>query len=283
MMNPLADLYTIGLELLLPVLVLMLGALVLGTLIGYWNSPVPQNTTRLLHTELELLRKKLADAEDKVAVSGSIMSQRLAAREEEVIAERRALEQQITSLNAQVTSLKMALVAARRTVPAASDVSAMRHAERIAADPALLARISDLERVVARVPALLKEVDDLRRLLASEQADASPAQTRPAAKATPSTNYTALSKTFGKRIAKDDLKMVEGIGPKIAEHLGKHGLKTWGDVASAKPEQLKQVLSEAGDRFQLHDPSSWPKQCRLMVEDRWEELRKYQRKLSSAR
>lgn len=283
MINPLADLYTIGLELLLPVLVLMLGALVLGTLIGYWNSPVPQNTTRLLHTELELLRKKLADTEDKVAVSGSIMSQRLAAREEEVLAERRAFEQQITSLNAQVTSLKMALVAARRTVPAAPHVSATRHVDRIAADPADLARIADLERVVARVPALLQEVDDLRRLLAAEQTDASPVAIKPPLKTPSPAKYSALSKTFGKRIAKDDLKMVEGIGPKIAEHLGKHGMKTWSDVATAKPEQLKQLLSEAGDRFQLHDPSSWPKQCRLMVEDRWEELRKYQRKLSSAR
>ncbi|MBK6754141.1 MAG: hypothetical protein IPG69_11255 [Flavobacteriales bacterium] len=283
MMNPFADIHTLGLELLLPVLVLMLGALVLGTLIGYWNGPLPKYATTPLHLELEKLRKQLTDTEDELAVASSILSQRAAARAEEMGSERRALEQQITSLNAQVNSYKVALVAARRTVPAAMGPSATKHMDKVVADPSHLARIADLERVVARVPALLKEVDDLRRLLASEQVAPSRASTEHTPKVPSPAHYSALSKTYGRRIAKDDLRLVEGIGPKIAEHLGKHGLKTWSDVATAKPEELKRLLSEAGDHFHMHDPTSWPKQCRLMVEDRWEELRKYQRKLSSAR
>ena len=71
---------------------------------------------------------------------------------------------------------------------------------------------------------------------------------------------------------------MDGIGPKIAEQLQKNGLRTWADVAAAEPARLREVLDEAGEHYHLHDPSTWPEQCKLMVENRWEELRRYQGK-----
>ncbi|MBK8497639.1 MAG: hypothetical protein IPL52_02180 [Flavobacteriales bacterium] len=265
MINPTAELYTAGIACLLPVLVMLMGSLLLGTAIGHWFGPEPKDISAPLHAEIQALGEKLDEAEAKLAVSTSIMMQRSALRDEDAAAARMVVQEEIAALNAQNSSLKMALAAARR--PAPPDP---RPQDPVMADPKLLARIADLESAARRVPALLKEVHDLRGLFTSETASGTP-------------DYAAVSRAFGKRIVPDDLKLVEGIGPKIAEHLGKHGLRSWSEVAKAKPEEIRKVLAEAGDRFLLHDPSSWPKQCRLMVEQRWEELRKYQRQMQRAR
>jgi predicted flap endonuclease-1-like 5' DNA nuclease len=94
-----------------------------------------------------------------------------------------------------------------------------------------------------------------------------------------SIDYGAISSLFGKKIKADDLKLVEGIGPKIEQLFHKAGLKTWAAVASSKIEKLKKILHDGGERFQMHDPGTWPKQCQLMVQNKWAELRTYQDKL----
>ncbi len=77
-------------------------------------------------------------------------------------------------------------------------------------------------------------------------------------------------------VLKDDLKIIEGIGPKIEELLKTNGIKSWSDLASSNTEELKKVLTIGGDRFQMHDPSSWTGQAALAVEGKWVELEKYQ-------
>lgn len=258
MINPFADPYAVGLTVLLPTLVLLFGALVLGTLIGYTHGPKPKESGAFLSAQLERMRGQLSAAESRMSTTAAVMKQRQVLREEELAAERRALEQEIAALNAECESLRMALAAARRTVPVEGKANS--------ADDGLKARMAELERSAARVPRLLNEVHALYELIAVE---ASP--TRPEAR------------SDRKGTERDDLRLVEGIGPKIAAHLQAHGLRTWGDVAAARPEDLRKVLDEGGERFQMHDPSSWPKQCRLMMEERWEELRKYQSSVARAR
>ncbi|HMC97663.1 MAG TPA: helix-hairpin-helix domain-containing protein [Flavobacteriales bacterium] len=282
MMDPFTEVYTTGLACLVPVSVVMLGTLILGTLIGLVSVPGNRKMIATLQVDLEGTRKKLAESEDKLALSGSILRQRLKLRDDEAAAARLGLEQEISTLNAEVNSLKMALVATKRSTPTSAEM-ASRHVERAAADPAHLTRIAALEKEAARVPVLIKELDELY-----QQVNKTPKKTPPSKVVTkpqplPEQVFRVMSGTFGKRIEQDDLKLVEGIGPKIAEQLTRHGLKTWADIAAAKPAQIKKVLEEAGDRFHLHDPSTWPEQCKMMVEHRWDELRKYQRKLSNAR
>jgi hypothetical protein len=77
-------------------------------------------------------------------------------------------------------------------------------------------------------------------------------------------------------IGTDDLKIVEGIGPKIEELLKGAGLSSWADVASTEVSRLKEILKGGGDRFQMHDPSSWPDQAALAVEGKWADLEEYQ-------
>lgn len=76
--------------------------------------------------------------------------------------------------------------------------------------------------------------------------------------------------------AKDDLVVVKGIGPKIAELLATHGITTFAQLAATPVEKLKALLDEAGPRYAVHDPASWPEQGRLLAEGKLEELKALQ-------
>ncbi len=74
----------------------------------------------------------------------------------------------------------------------------------------------------------------------------------------------------------DDLKKIEGVGPKIESLMKEGGLKTWAQVAASSPEAIKEILVAAGSRYQMHDPTSWPLQAGMAAEGKWEELDKWQ-------
>ena len=260
---------------MVPVMAGMLGTLLLGTLIGWYYSPGPLGGTAPVRTEMGTLRITVNEQQRKLALLGSIAEQRVQQLEADATRERTVLEERVAALQEENATLRAAAMATKRTT------TLERHLDGSTgpnADNKLTERIAQLEKSVARMPALLKELDELREALRLGPApeEAAPARL-------PEQVYRVMSDAFGKRIEQDDLRLVEGIGPKIQEHLRKNGLRTWADIASTKPEQLKEVLAQAGDHFRLHDPSHWPEQARLMVENRWEELRKYQRKLSHAR
>ena len=81
----------------------------------------------------------------------------------------------------------------------------------------------------------------------------------------------------------DDLKVIEGIGPKIEQLLKDGGITTWAELASADVERLKEILDAAGPRYQIHDPSTWPAQSKFAVAGEWEELKEYQDMLTGGR
>lgn len=72
--------------------------------------------------------------------------------------------------------------------------------------------------------------------------------------------------------AKDDLTKIEGIGPKIAEIFIAKGIATFADLSKAKPAALKTILDEAGSRFKMHDPTTWPAQAKLAAAGSWDKL-----------
>lgn len=80
-----------------------------------------------------------------------------------------------------------------------------------------------------------------------------------------------------------DLKRIEGIGPKIEELLNNAGILTFQQLAAASIEQLQTILSEAGERYRLAEPSTWPEQARLAAEERWDELSQLQAGLRGGR
>ncbi len=74
----------------------------------------------------------------------------------------------------------------------------------------------------------------------------------------------------------DDLKKVEGIGPKIAEIFVANGIDTFAKLAKASQKDLKAILEAAGSRYASKNPGSWPKQAKMAVEGKWDELKKWQ-------
>lgn len=86
-----------------------------------------------------------------------------------------------------------------------------------------------------------------------------------------------------KRPKLDDLKVVEGIGPKIEALLKEAGIGSWAELAAADVDRLKAILSAAGPRYQMHSPDTWPQQAGLAATSQWEQLDKLQDELNGGR
>ncbi len=86
----------------------------------------------------------------------------------------------------------------------------------------------------------------------------------------------STKKKGGSGGAKDDLKRIEGIGPKIEELLHADGVLTFKDLANAGVARLQAVLDKAGKRFQIHDPQTWPLQAEYIVKGDLKGLKEYQ-------
>ncbi len=81
----------------------------------------------------------------------------------------------------------------------------------------------------------------------------------------------------------DDLKMIEGIGPKIEEVLNKNGISSFKDLRKSNRDTIKSYLDNAGNRFKMHEPKSWPHQAGMAERSEWEALKIYQEFMSSGR
>ena len=86
----------------------------------------------------------------------------------------------------------------------------------------------------------------------------------------------AAKMSMGKAIKKDDLKVVEGIGPKIEGMFHDGGIKTWKALSETAVARCKEILDGGGNRFKVHDPASWPMQAKMCYEGKWAELAKWQ-------
>ena len=74
----------------------------------------------------------------------------------------------------------------------------------------------------------------------------------------------------------DDLKIVEGIGPKIEELCNNIGIFTWKQLSETSVESLQEMLNAAGKRYQIHNPATWAEQARKANEGEWDALKIYQ-------
>ncbi|MCB9297604.1 MAG: DUF1049 domain-containing protein [Lewinellaceae bacterium] len=81
----------------------------------------------------------------------------------------------------------------------------------------------------------------------------------------------------------EDLKVVEGIGPKIEELLKTAGINNWKALANADAGLLRDILEAAGPTYRIHDPSTWPAQARLAANGEWGVLKEYQAELHGGR
>lgn len=81
-------------------------------------------------------------------------------------------------------------------------------------------------------------------------------------------------------IKRDDLRVVVGIGPKIASLLINRGITTWKTLSETSPVYLKEILDkDGGEQFRIHNPEHWPLQAKLLDEGRWDEFRELEDRL----
>ncbi|MFD1164761.1 50S ribosomal protein L17 [Sphingobacterium daejeonense] len=94
---------------------------------------------------------------------------------------------------------------------------------------------------------------------------------------------TAESKEAKADKAGDDLTIVEGIGPKIAEVLAAAGIATYAELAKTDAEKVKEILTEAGSNFNTADPTTWAEQAQLAADGKFEELEKLKAELDGGK
>ena len=80
-------------------------------------------------------------------------------------------------------------------------------------------------------------------------------------------------------VVPDDLRKIEGIGPKIAGILNESGLVTFAQLAEADVARLRQILKEAGSRYGLANPETWPEQARIAATGDWDAVKALQNQL----
>ncbi|NND76980.1 MAG: 30S ribosomal protein S1 [Flavobacteriales bacterium] len=81
----------------------------------------------------------------------------------------------------------------------------------------------------------------------------------------------------------DDLRKIEGIGPKISQILGEAGINSFEQLAGSDVEHLREVLLTAGSRYKMFDPTTWPEQAKLAAQGDWEALDKLQDELDGGK
>lgn len=79
----------------------------------------------------------------------------------------------------------------------------------------------------------------------------------------------------------DDLKVIEGIGPKISAMLNAEGIYTFAQLAATDVERLRGIMQAANLR--IADPTTWPQQAALAAAGRWDELKALQDSLKGGR
>ncbi len=87
----------------------------------------------------------------------------------------------------------------------------------------------------------------------------------------------AAKKATGKA---DDLKKIEGVGPKIASTLAEAGLVTFADIAKSTPEAISEIIADVRGN---HVTDTWPAQAKLAAEGKWDELKKWQDELDGGK
>ena len=77
----------------------------------------------------------------------------------------------------------------------------------------------------------------------------------------------------------DDLKKIEGIGPKISQLLTEGGIATFDALSKSDPEKIREILLAAGSRYKMHDPKNWAKQAKMAAKGEWTKLQEYKENL----
>jgi predicted flap endonuclease-1-like 5' DNA nuclease len=80
---------------------------------------------------------------------------------------------------------------------------------------------------------------------------------------------------------KDDLTVLEGIGPKISSLLEEAGIMNFRQLADTEVARLQEIVHTAG--LNMVDPGTWPDQARLLAEGKQQEFKQLIESLKAGR
>ena len=132
--------------------------------------------------------------------------------------------------------------------------------------------------VIAGLKRRIAELESMPRAAVSMPA-AAPVAAPPA----PALDFAAARAAGFAVRGPDDLEIIEGIGPKIAQLLHAAGVHTFAQLAAMTPAQIQPVLDAAGPNYRIANPQSWPEQATLAAADRWADLKALQDSLTAGR
>lgn len=84
-------------------------------------------------------------------------------------------------------------------------------------------------------------------------------------------------------LSKDDLQLIEWIGPSLEKVLHKYGVQSYKDIVDEDVVGLEEILTQAGARYTMHNPATWPDQAKLAMQKKWTELEEYQEILNNGK
>jgi predicted flap endonuclease-1-like 5' DNA nuclease len=134
-----------------------------------------------------------------------------------------------------------------------------------------------VEKIVDRPvdsPALLTQVSTLRTRVTELEGHLQTARAEAVKAATPAPLDLAAAKAAGITVkGEDDLEIIEGIGPKIAELFRAKGIRTFAQLAATPESRLRQILDEGGPNYRIANPGTWAEQADLAARNKWTALR----------
>ena len=73
---------------------------------------------------------------------------------------------------------------------------------------------------------------------------------------------------------KDNIEIIEGVGPKIAKVLADNSITTFAALAAANADDMTAMLKASGGRFSLANTASWAEQAALLRDGKMDEFKK---------
>lgn len=115
-----------------------------------------------------------------------------------------------------------------------------------------------------------------------EHATPNPTVLAPAGEVSPEVAPLVSAEVEASPAAVDDLKLIEGIGPRIAAVLGEQGITTFRQLSETPVERLRDIL-RSYPNLRLADPATWPEQAALAARGDWPALTALQDSLKGGR
>lgn len=121
--------------------------------------------------------------------------------------------------------------------------------------------------------------------VASNISDSAPAPVtkKEAVKKAPSELDLEAAKAAGFKVkqnnGQDDFTLIEGIGPKINELIHNDGIHTFAELANTHVDAIQKILDNAGPRYKLARPGTWPAQSDMAASNKWDSLKAWQDEL----